>query len=458
MQDVDALAQEEQEKRRTLQHQVEEALKTAQEKHQHTVQGHIEDMSELRLQHTLEVTALKEKHTSDVRHEQERYTSMMKEHTHQWAERELMFQQESEVRRNEFQKTIDAMNGTHARTISDLNHAHEETLAQKEVAAEQNLEKLTAVHGTTILNMENNSQLQLNQFENQLLRSQVALDQATQQHDDLVQAMQEMEQQHAGEKAALEAAHRVQMADATSSHQQNLAQSHHQLEDAEGARKVAMVEVGALKHAEEQHLAERSAFVIQCYARRYLGRCRDLRASKEWRAFNLHQKQSFEDMMQEMKEHHVQELDRRASEQETTTMDRLNQNNTRHEAQIQRLQTSMEEDQLALNALHEEALMKLQKELLDRYEKGRGCGECVLLTCSLVVVFCFFSVLSLPVWLVVGGWWLVVGGWWLVVSLDSCDLRWCGLWGGVCMYPISPTYTQCPIYVFNTHVSPMCPI
>ena len=61
-----------------------------------------------------------------------------------------------------------------------------------------------------------------------------------------------------------------------------------------------MVEVGSLKHATEQHLAERSAFVIQCYARRYLGRCRDVRVSKEWRGFNLRQKQNFEDMMQEM--------------------------------------------------------------------------------------------------------------------------------------------------------------
>ena len=34
--------------------------------------------------------------------------------------------------------------------------------------------------------------------------------------------------------------------------------------------------------------------------------------------------------------------------------------------QIQMFQATMEEDQLALNALHEEALMKLQKELLDR--------------------------------------------------------------------------------------------
>ena len=127
-----------------------------------------------------------------------------------------------------------------------------------------------------------------------------------------------------------------------------------------------MVEVGSLKHATEQHLAERSAFVIQCYARRYLGRCRDLRVSKEWRGFNLHQKQNFEDMIQEMKAHHVQELDRLARDQETHTMARLHQNTTRHEAQIQRLQATVEEDQLALNALHEEALMKLQKELLDR--------------------------------------------------------------------------------------------
>ena len=208
IQDVDALAQEEMEKRRQLQHQMEEALKTAQEKHQDTVQGHLQDLSELRLQHTIEVTALKEKHTSEVRHEQERYTSMMKEHTHQWAERELMFQQESEVRRNEFQKTIDAMNGTHARTISDLNLAHEETVAQKEVAAKQHLEKITAAHGTTVLNMENDSQLRINQVENQLLRSQVALDQAKQHHDDLVQTMQGMEQQHAEDEAAWEEAHR----------------------------------------------------------------------------------------------------------------------------------------------------------------------------------------------------------------------------------------------------------